>query len=245
MENLIYGSIISGKTRYKALFVIFASFRMKYTTLLLCGLFLLLAAVTPAQSQSRAIDNTKLIQFSGVVLTADSLQPIPFSSVIIRNARRGTLTDFYGFFSFVAVKGDTIDFQYTGYKTASYILPDSLKDNHYSIIQIMLRDTINLKETVILPWPSKDEFKRAFVELKLPDDDYKRAQRNFELASVKEIQDQVGYDGSINYKMAMQQRQTQLYNAGQYPSISVLNPLAWAAFIQAWKDGAFKRKDDK
>jgi hypothetical protein len=98
---------------------------------------------------------------------------------------------------------------------------------------------------VILPWPSKDEFKRAFVELKLPDDDYKRAQRNFELASVKEIQDQVGYDGSINYKMAMQQRQTQLYNAGQYPSISVLNPLAWAAFIQAWKDGAFKRKDDK
>jgi hypothetical protein len=49
----------------------------------------------------------------------------------------------------------------------------------------------------------------------------------------------------MNYKFSQTQRQTQLYSAGQYPSISVLNPLAWASFIQAWKDGAFKRKDKK
>lgn len=195
--------------------------------------------------QTKIIEEKKLIQFSGVVVSSDSLQPIPFTNVIIRNARRGTITDFYGFFSFVALKGDTIDFQYIGYKTASYILPDSLNDSHYSIIQVLMRDTINLKEAVVYPWPSRDEFKRAFLELKLPDDDLKRAQRNFELASIKEIQDQVPFDGSINYKMALQQRQTQLYTAGQYPSISVLNPLAWAAFIQAWKDGAFKKKDQK
>jgi len=198
-----------------------------------------------AAAQERPISQDKLIQFSGVVVSSDSLQPIPFANVIIRNARRGTVTDFYGFFSFVAMKGDTIDFQYVGYKSSSYLLPDTLNDNHYSIIQILVRDTINLREAVVYPWPSKEEFKRAFLELQLPDDDFKRAQRNFELAQMKEIQDQVAFDGSINYKMALQQRQTQLYTAGQYPSLQVLNPLAWAAFIQAWKDGAFKKKDNK
>ncbi|MBK9402372.1 MAG: carboxypeptidase-like regulatory domain-containing protein [Bacteroidetes bacterium] len=213
--------------------------------LVLATIFLILTGFSEMKAQKKTIDEKLLIQFSGAVVSADSLQPIPFTSVIIRNARRGTITDYYGFFSFVAMKGDTIDFQYIGYKSATYILPDTLDDKYYSIIQLLSRDTINLREATVYPWPSRDEFKRAFLELKLPGDDLKRAQRNFELASMKEIQDQVPFDGSINYKMALQQRQTQLYTAGQYPSITLLNPLAWASFIQAWKDGAFKKKDAK
>lgn len=195
--------------------------------------------------QTGKVEPSRLIQFSGVVVSSDSLQPIPFANVIIRSAKRGTITDFYGFFSIVAMKGDTIDFQSVGFKTAGYVLPDSLDDQHYSMIQVLMRDTIELREFVVHPWPSRDEFKRAFVELGLPDSDLKRAQRNFEMTSMREIQEQVLYDGSINYKFAQAQRQTQLYSAGQYPSISVLNPLAWASFIQAWKDGAFKRKDQR
>ena len=196
-------------------------------------------------AQSRSIRNEDLIQFSGVVVSSDSLMPIPFTSVIIRNARRGTVTDFYGFFSFVAMKGDTIDFQYTGFKTASYVLPDTLQNHHYSIIQVLVLDTIELREMVVHPWPSRDEFRRSFSELSLPDSDLRRARRNFELAQTREVQEQVPYDGSINFKYAQLQRQTQLYTAGQYPSISVLNPLAWASFIQAWKDGAFRKKEDR
>ncbi|MBK7965958.1 MAG: carboxypeptidase-like regulatory domain-containing protein [Bacteroidetes bacterium] len=208
-------------------------------------LSVLIVIFTPAVSkgQGNAVRDKSLIQFSGVVVSADSLQPIPFTNVIIRNARRGTITDFYGFFSFVAMKGDTLDFQYLGFKTNSFIIPDSLIEQHYSIIQVLVRDTINLKEAIVYPWPTKDEFKRAFVELKLSDDDLKRAQRNFELAAMKEIQSQVIYDGGLNYQMAVQQRQTQLYSQGQFRSISLLNPLAWAAFIQSWKDGAYKKKE--
>lgn len=206
-------------------------------------LLLLIHGVSRGQGNSQR--DKSLIQFSGVVVSADSLQPIPFTNVIIRNARRGTITDFYGFFSFVAMKGDTLDFQYVGFKTNSFIIPDSLIEQHYSIIQVLVRDTINLKEAVVYPWPTKDEFKRAFIELKLSDDDLKRAQRNFELAAMKEIQAQVIYDGGLNYQMAVQQRQTQLYSQGQFRSISLLNPLAWAAFIQSWKDGAYKKKEKK
>ncbi|MFN0188740.1 MAG: carboxypeptidase-like regulatory domain-containing protein [Bacteroidia bacterium] len=206
-------------------------------------LLLLVIIHGASYGQSNPVSDKSLIQFSGVVVSADSLQPIPFTNVIIRNARRGTITDFYGFFSFVAMKGDTIDFQYVGFKTSSYLIPDSLDEQHYSIIQVLVRDTINLKEAIVYPWPTKEEFKRAFIALKLSDDDLKRAQRNFELASLKEVQAQVLYDGGLNYQMALQQRQTQLYSQGQFPSITLLNPLAWAAFIQSWKDGAYKKKE--
>jgi CarboxypepD_reg-like domain len=192
---------------------------------------------------SFAQSNEKLVQFSGVVVASDSLQPVPFASVMIKNANRGTVTDYYGFFSFVAVKGDTVEFLYLGFKKGEYIIPDSLTDKRYSLIQVLVRDTIALKETVIYPWPSKEEFRRAFLELQVPDNDLARAERNIELAQLKEIKDAVPYDGSINYKYAMQQKQSRLYTAGQYPTSNLFNPLAWAQFIKAWQDGTFKKKD--
>lgn len=204
-------------------------------------IILLLVKYAPAQSQNKE----ELVQFSGVVVASDSLQPMPFTNVMIKHAYRGTLTDFYGFFSFVAMKGDTVEFSYIGYKKAMFVIPDTLKENRYSLIQMLTRDTILLKETIIYPWPSKEEFKRAFVELQVPDDDAQRAQRNIELAQHKEVKDNVAYDGSINYKWATQQRNNQIYTAGQYPVNNLLNPLAWAAFIKAWQEGAYKKKDAK
>ncbi len=195
------------------------------------------------KAQAQPHQSQDLIQFSGVVVSNDSLQPLPYVNVFIHRTHRGTVTDFYGFYSFVAMKGDTIDFQYIGYKPSRYIIADTLTDNRYSLIQTMKRDTILLREATIYPWPSKEEFKRAFLELQLPDDDMKRAQRNLELAQRKEIQDAVPYDGSINYKFVTAERQSRLYTAGQLPVNNILNPLAWASFIKAWQDGAFKRKE--
>ena len=187
--------------------------------------------------------SSNLIQFSGVVVTNDSLQPIPYTNVMIKSTHRGTVTDYFGFFSFVAMKGDTIEFNYIGYKKANFIIPDTLSEIRYSLIQVLVRDTITFKEAVIYPWPSKEEFKRVFVQLKVPDDDLKRAERNLELAQMKEVKDNVPYDGSINYKYTMQQQQSRLYTAGQYPTSNLFNPLAWAQFIKAWKEGAFKKKE--
>ncbi len=216
---------------------------MKRRTIILSFTLLLFTA---SHLIAQQIDGKKrdLIQFSGVVVSNDSLQPIPYTNVLIHSSGRGTLTDFYGFFSFVANEGDTIDFRYIGYKSARFIIPDSLKEDRYSLIQVLNRDTVLLKEAIVYPWPSKEEFKRAFIGLKLPDDDMKRALRNLELAEVKAIQDQVPYDGSINFKFQMQQQQSKLYSAGQYPVNNLFNPIAWAAFIKAWKDGALKKKEE-
>jgi hypothetical protein len=215
---------------------------MKYIhKIALTSVFLSLLASGIGMAQTKS--QSDLIQFSGVVVSNDSLQPIPFANVIIRRANRGTVTDYYGFFSFVAMKGDTIDFLYIGYKPTRFVIPDSLAESRYSLIQSLTRDTILLKEATVYPWPTKEEFKRAFLELQLPDDDMKRAQRNIDLAQRRDVQSTVPDDGRLNYIYAQQERQTRLYSAGQYPVNNLLNPLAWASFIKAWKDGTFKRKD--
>ena len=58
-------------------------------------------------------------------------------------------------------------FSYYGYKTSSYIVPDTLEENRYSIIHMLQQDTINLPEVTVYPWPSREDFARFFV-LALP-----------------------------------------------------------------------------
>src|SRR5690348_16797537 len=79
----------------------------KFASMKFVASIVLISLVTSVRLMGQVDD--KLIQFSGVVVTNDSLQPIPFSSVMIKHANRGTVTDYYGFFSFVAMKGDTVE----------------------------------------------------------------------------------------------------------------------------------------
>ncbi|MFN7014967.1 MAG: carboxypeptidase-like regulatory domain-containing protein [Bacteroidia bacterium] len=188
--------------------------------------------------------NTKRqpIQFSGVIVDGDSLAPIPFTTIIVRGSNRGTIADYYGYFSFVAQKGDTIDFSSVGYKSAYFVIPDSLDENRYSLIQMLFTDTILLRETVIYPWPTKEQFREAFLNLNAPDDDFQRAMKNLAIADMRERANTTPNDGSMAYKQTMNQYQSKLYSAGQAPTISLLNPVAWAKFVQAWRAGELSRK---
>jgi hypothetical protein len=161
---------------------------------------------------------------------------------MIKNSYRGTVSDFNGFFSFVAQMNDTIEFSAIGYKRTSYVIPDTLTTDWYSLIKIMSRDTLLIQETVIYPWPTKDQFRQAFLNLQVPDNDMERARRNMALEDMRDMMINMPLDGSGNYKALMLERQNQRYMAGQYPSISLLNPIAWARFIEAWQRGDYKRK---
>jgi len=186
----------------------------------------------------------ELIQFSGVVVEGDSLKPAPFTNVIIKGQHRGTVCDYYGYFSFVAQTLDTIEFSAVGLKKGSYIIPDTLSGNKYSLIQVLRKDTIYLKETVIYPWPTKEQFKEAFLRLNIPDDDLARAKKNLAHEAMRERAEGMPMDASMNYKNAMQEQYSKLYYAGQYPPNNLLNPIAWAKFIQAWQNGDFKKKNN-
>lgn len=187
-----------------------------------------------------------VIQFSGVVVDAKNLDPVSFTNIMIKGTRRGTISDYYGYFSFVALKNDTIQFSAIGYKESDFIIPDTITKNRYSLIHVMDADTILLAPTVIYPWPTEEDFKRAFVTLDIPDDDLEIARKNLAKAEMKERAFNMKMDGSMNYQNYIDQQTSKLYYAGQTQPISLLNPFAWAKFIKAWKEGKFKRdKDEK
>ena len=135
-----------------------------------------------------------------------------------------------------------IEFSALGFKKNYFSIPDSLEEARYSLIQMLNGDTILLSTAVIYPWPTKEQFKQAFLSLELPNDDMARAQRNLERDAMRQRGESMGMDGAMNQKYYMQQRNSRMYYAGQLPPNNLLNPIAWAKFIQAWKNGDLKRK---
>jgi len=217
--------------------------KLHFTTILLS----LTCLIANAQQQRLAWQEPggkehNLIQFSGVIVEGESLHPIPYTSIIVKNTHRGTISDYFGYFSFVAKESDTIEFSAIGFSPAQYIIPDTLSSSTYSLIQVLRKDTVNLKITEVFPWPSKEQFKQAFLNLNIPDDDLARATKNMDRSDLKEQMVGMAMDASLNYKFSSQQYQSKLYYAGQMPPNNLLNPIAWAKFIQAWKNGDFKKK---
>ena len=189
------------------------------------------------------VSEEELIQFSGIVVTADSIRPVPYTNIVIKNTWRGTVADYYGYFSFVAHKYDTLIFSSVGYKKGEFVIPDTIYDDRYSLIQVMSSDTILLTQTIIYPWPSREDFKEAFLKYDVPDDDYERARKNLDSELLRDLASSIPMDGSMNYKWSQQLYQDKLYYIGQTQPITIFNPFAWAKFIHAWKEGKFTRQD--
>jgi len=199
--------------------------------------FLLILWLQPAFSQ-----NNPLIQFSGLVLTSDSLMGIPYAAVIIKGQGRGTIANHQGFFSLVAQVGDRVQFSSIGFRTEEITIPDTLTRNKYSVIQLLTQDTVHLPTVLIYPWPSKEEFKRAFLSLNIPDDDYERARQNLEREKLREIGDIMAMDAKETTDYYFRQQSQRFYYTGQVPPQNIFNPIAWANFIDAWKRGEFRKK---
>ncbi len=183
--------------------------------------------------------HAQLVQLSGIVVDRDSVQGIPYVAILVKrsNPSGGTIAGYNGYFSFIVLPGDTVLFQALGYKSNSYIVPDTLSTDKYSLIHIMSRDTNNLKAFVFYSWPSKEAFRAAFLKLDIADNDLDRARKNMAIAARKARFSDARSPG-VNTMQTMQQEYDKLYWAGQLPPNNLLNPLAWAKFIQAWKDGS-------
>ena len=181
-----------------------------------------------------------LVQFSGLLVSSDSLEAIPYATVFIKNSNRGAVSNSKGFFSLVAQAGDTVLFSSIGYQRAQYIVPNNLVSDRYSIIQLMTRDTIHLAETVVYPWPSREQFKEAFLSLNIPDDNLERARKNLEREKLKEMGKQMPQDAGEIMDYYARTEAGKLYYYGQMPPMNIFSPLAWAQFFKAWKEGQFR-----
>lgn len=183
-----------------------------------------------------------IVQLYGVVMTADSLRGIPAVTVKLYNQNRGTYTNEEGVFSIVVMKGDIIDFSSVGYLSKRVVIPRNLEGNSFSIIQLMVTDTVYLPATIIRARPSREQFERDFVNVKVPDDQYEIARKNIKIAQSRIFQQALPADAGEASKYVQRQTAQRYYYQGQLAPQNILNPTAWAAFIQAWKRGDFKKK---
>ncbi|MGB0885339.1 MAG: carboxypeptidase-like regulatory domain-containing protein [Chitinophagales bacterium] len=189
--------------------------------------------------------NKEVIQFSGVVVTPDSLIGIPYVNIYENSTKKGTVSNHEGFFSFAAETGDTINFSSIGFKKSTFIIPSTLESNKYSVVKFMVTDTAYIDSVVIYPWPTKDALRMAFLELEFEESDIDRAMRNLEREYLKEIGETMAYDADENVDYYMRQEAQKFYWAGQAPPQNIFNLFAWAKFIEAWKRGDFKLKKKK
>lgn len=184
-----------------------------------------------------------IVQLYGVVMTADSLRGLPGVTVKLRNQNRGTFTNEQGVFSIVVLKGDIIDFTYVGFKPKEVVIPSNIEGNSFSIIQLMVVDTVYLPATIIKARPRREQFEREFLAADVPADKIEVARQNTRTAQSRILQQSLPRDGSENSRSVLNRHaQTQYYN-GQFRPQNIFNPVAWNEFIQAWKRGDFKKKN--
>jgi len=193
-----------------------------------------------------AQEDQGIIQFSGMVLDGsdDELYPVPYTNILVKGKGRGTYSDLKGFFSIVVEEGDTIVFSAIGYKTVEYVIPTDLEDKRYSIVQLMTQDTINLPETVVFPWPSREHFKLEFLAMDVTPELQRRASENLAAETLAKMRNEVPTDGVENASFYLRQQSREFYHIGQQPPMNIFNPVAWKQFFDSWKNGDFKRQNN-
>jgi hypothetical protein len=204
----------------------------------------LLAVAIPFASKAQ-FEKLKdsVVQLYGVVMTADSLKAIPSVTVMVKGQNRGTMTNDHGVFSIVVMKGDMVEFTSIGYKPKVAEIPRTLDGNQYSLIQLLVTDTVYLPATIIRPRPTREQFERDFVNTDIPDDDIETARKNTDESKRRVLARTLPRDGTESSNMFLRNNAQRYYYNGQAPPQNIFNPAAWVEFINAWKRGDFKNKN--
>jgi hypothetical protein len=184
-----------------------------------------------------------VVQLYGVVMTSDSLRALPAASIFVKGTGRGTITNNQGVFSIVVLKGDIIEFTSVGFKPQTLLIPRSLVGNQYSVLQLMVTDTVYLPASIIKARPTREQFDRDFVGTPVPDDQIEVARQNTDMAKRRILTRTLPSDGKEASNYSLKQGAQKLYYTGQTPPQNIFNPFAWGEFIKAWKRGDYKNKN--
>jgi len=136
-----------------------------------------------------------------------------------------------------------VEFTHVSYKPKTVIIPLNLEGNQYSVVQLMVQDTVYLPATIIKARPSRQQFERDFVKLKVPDDDIEVARQNNSAARRRVLMQSTPGDAGEATSLQFRNIANKATYQGQIPPQNIFNPAAWAEFIKAWKRGDYKRKN--
>ncbi|MBK8701606.1 MAG: carboxypeptidase-like regulatory domain-containing protein [Saprospiraceae bacterium] len=214
---------------------------------LFLGLFMFFVFLATIAAQKKDVV-PQPIQFSGKVVGPDEngeITPLPYTTIAVKGTSRGSVSDYDGFFSFVALKGETVIFSRIGFKNVEYTIPDTLSSTFYTWIQIMSEDNVWLDEVVIYPWPSREHFKHEFLAIDISNELREQAQVNLAKEVLSDMRYTVPVDGKEASTVYMRQQAEEFKYTGQFKPQRIFDVMAWKKFIEAWKRGDFKNKKKK
>lgn len=211
---------------------------MKITKIIILVLFFF------AFYQSQAQEERKIIQFSGIVTYGDSLFGVPGVHLYVPKSGRGTSTNDAGYFSMPALENDSVIVSAIGFEKKYIIIPKADEKASFTAIIHMSEDSTTLDEILVLPYPTLQLFKEAFLALKLPEKQTETMKMNFDEQSMKNMMKALAMDGSGNYKYYTLQEIQKLEQKNMLAVNTLLSPTSWIAFFRALKNGDFKQNKD-
>lgn len=189
----------------------------------------------------------KTVLFNARVVSSTNSEYLPLAYVYNPAAGRGALSDNFGQVDLYVFPGDSLVFTYIGYKPQYYVIPRKTDVVHQAIIE-MQEDNKMLSEVKVFLHANEDEFKKAFLSMKVRDERQKRILAdNLEQSKLNVFALQAGMGASANFRnfsdMMISSQANRTFFAS--PMLALTNPFAWMNFIKSVKNGDLKRKDWK
>ena len=194
--------------------------------------------------EASAQEGKKPVQLHGIIVSNDSLiQLLPNVQILVKSRGQMTVRDRDGFFSLVAMPGDTVLFQHIGFRLNRFWVADTLEGEQFLARIVLEWDTEVLDPVIVYPWPSKENFKEEFLAMKIETTEMDIAQRNLALDELRARAAAMGYDAAEMQDYLITMQNQQLYNEGRYyggnGASAILgalsNPFAWTELFQSLK----------
>lgn len=190
----------------------------------------------------RGQERERFFQVSGII-TDEENRALANVGVVSMRLKRGTLSEKTGIYSITSTPGDTILFKALGFKKKFVIVPREFEGRLLNKDVVMNQDTIPIENVVVLPWKSYSEFIKDMTtpvpvspEIENMNDNIASIQAAVSNSTGVKITPEAGY------RYAMQQNFNMLATRNQSPVNNLLNPFAWAKFVNGVKNGLFKNQ---
>ena len=203
----------------------------------------LLGGLLLAAPQARAQGKRRVIQFTGIVASGDSLLGVPGASVYVPRAGRGTASNAYGYFSLAVLAGDSIVVRALGYANYTIVIPPDYQRLSYSVVVQLQEDATMLGEVRVFPYTPERDFKKAFLALRLPTERGSAAADNLNEELMNRIFRTQPMGATANFRQTMSNQSVDYdRRMGRVAVNPLLNPFSWLQLIQQVKKGEFKKK---
>jgi len=175
------------------------------------------------------------------------IQLLPNVQILVKSRGQMTTSNNDGFFSLVAMPGDTVYFQHIGFHLQKLWVADTLSGEAFLSRITLEWDTEMLDPVIVYPWPSRENFKEEFLAMEVQTTEMDIANRNLAMDELRARALAMGYDAAEmgDYLISMQNQQ--LYNQGRMygsnPNAgggaailgALSNPFAWTQLFQSLK----------